>query len=198
LKEYIGLFGGVVAVSVLLHYAWNVIRGKAAAASVASWLMWTILDMILLATTWQAGKPVWLPLGWTIGASLITISLLKRGQWVWQRTETLSAICAAVAALAWLTQGAVVGIIAGTLAMNFAGIPMLVDMVKRPIRATFPVWFVTCVACVCTLLASDWSLAGTFLPWASLAYNGMLSILVLRKKIVPVERPFFDEGVYPG
>jgi hypothetical protein len=179
LKEYIGLFGGVVAVSVLLHYAWNVIRGKAAAASVASWLMWTILDMILLATTWQAGKPVWLPLGWTIGASLITISLLKRGQWVWQRTETLSAICAFIAAIVWLTQGAVLGIVAGTLAMNLAGIPMLIEMMVKPIRATFHVWFVTCIACVLTLIASDLTFAGTFLPIMSLIYNGALSIIVL-------------------
>jgi hypothetical protein len=198
LKEYIGLFGGIVAVSVLLHYAYNVICGKAPAASIASWMMWTILGMILLVTTWQAGKPVWLPLGWTIGASLITISLLRRGQWIWQRTETLSAICAVLATLAWLTQGAVVSIVAGTMAMTFAGIPLLLDMVKTPIRATFPVWFFTCVACVCTLLASDWTLAGTFLPWSSLAYNGTLSLLALRKKIIPRERPFYDEEVYPG
>ncbi len=182
MKEYIGVLGGVVAVSVLLHYTYQVIRGKVAAASIASWLMWSILDIILLVTTWQAGKPVWLPLGWTVGSSLITISLLKRGQWIWQKTETLSALCALTATILWLTQGAVAGIIAGTLAMNFAGFPLLMEMVKRPIRATFHVWFVTCIACVCTLLASDWSLAGTFLPWASLAYNGLLSVLVLRQR----------------
>lgn len=182
LKDYIGLFGGVVAVSVLLHYTYNVIRGRVVAASVASWLMWSILDIILLVTTWQAGKPVWLPLGWTVGSGLITISLLKRGQWVWQKTETLSALCALTAAIVWLTQGAVAGIVAGTLAMNFAGFPLLMEMVKRPIRATFHVWFVTCVACALTLIASDGSFAGTFLPWMSLGYNGLLSVLVLRQK----------------
>ncbi len=180
MKEYIGLFGGIIALWVLLHYSYNVIRGKALAASIASWSMWVVLDMILLVTTWQAGKPVWLPLGWTVGASLVTISLLRNGQRNWQKTETLSAICAVLATLAWLTQGAVVGIVAGTLAMTFAGIPLLVDMVRTPIRATFPVWFFTCVACVCTLLGSDWTLAGTFLPWGSLLYNGTLSMLVLR------------------
>lgn len=189
MKEYIGLLGGVVAVSVLLRYAYNVIRGKIGAASVASWAMWVILDVIMLVTTWQAGKPVWLPLGWTFGASLITISLLRKGQWVWQRTEILSALCAIGATVAWLTRGAVVGIVAGTLAMTFAGMPLLVAMAKTPIRATFHVWFVTCVACVCTLLGSDWSLAGTFLPWGSLLYNGTLSVLVLRN---PTQRELND------
>jgi hypothetical protein len=181
LKEYIGLLGGLVAVSVLLHYAWQVIRGKAEAASITTWSMWTMLDVLLLVTTWQAHKPVWLPLGWTVGASLVTISLLRRGQWVWSNKETLSVICTAVATFVWRTQGAELGIVAGTIAMTCAGIPLLIDMVINPIRSTFHVWFVTCIACVFTLLSSDWSFAGTFLSWGSLTYNGTLSILVLRQ-----------------
>ncbi len=180
MKEYLAFLGGVVGVSVLLHYAYAVVRGKAKADSVATWCMWTMLDMILLATTWQAGKPVWLPLGWTLGASLVTISLIQKGEWKWKGRETLAAICALGAAALWLTQGAIIGVIAGTMAMTCAGTPLLLDMIKKPVRDTFPVWSVTCIACLCTLLASDWSLAGTFLPWSSLAYNGTLSILSLR------------------
>jgi len=180
LKEIFGLIGGVVAVSVLLHYAYNVIRRKAEAAGIATWLMWTALDVLLLVTTWQAGKPVWLPLGWTVGASLVTISLFRDGKWEWKWQETLSAVCALIATIVWRTQGAEIGVLAGTLAMTCAGIPLLIDMVKKPIGSTFHVWFLTCVACVFTLLGSDWSLTAIFLPVGSIIYNGTLAVLVLR------------------
>ncbi len=179
MKTYIGFFGGVVAVSVLLHYAYQVIRGKAGASSVASWLMWTILDIILLITTWQAGKPVWLPLGWTIGASLITISLLRDGKWVWRKTETLSALCALVATVIWLTQGAIAGIVAGTFALNIAGIPILLDMINKPIPETFHVWFITCIACVITLFGADLTFVEIFLPMMSLLYNATMALIVI-------------------
>lgn len=189
MKQYVAVIGGIIAVSILLHYAINVWRKKAEAQSVATWLMWTLLDILLLTTTWLAEKPVWLPLGWTVGASLVTLSLFVHGQWVWSRKETLCTIATTVATGVWLTQGAVAGIVAGTLAMTCAGIPLLIDMARNPQRSTFPVWFFTVVACVCTLIGSDWTLASTFLPFGSITYNGILSILALRdrRSLVAVE-----------
>lgn len=201
MKELFGLLGGIIAVSVLLHYAYNVIRRRAEAASIATWLMWTILDVLLFVTTWQANKPVWLPLGWTVGASLVTVSLFRDGKWIWKWRETLSAVCALVATIVWRTQGAEIGVVAGTIAMTCAGTPLLIDMINTPIRSTFHVWFFTCIACVFTLLGSDWSFMAIFLPCSSLIYNGTLSILVLREKAISQEPPFaheFFDDVHSG
>ncbi len=180
MREDLGLLGGVLATSILLRYAHAILSRKAQPVSSASWAMWTILDVLLLITTWRAGKPVWLPLGWTIGATLVTISLLLRGEWVWSRKETLSLICATVATIAWQTQGAEFGVIAGTVALTCTGIPLLIDMARAPVRSSFSVWFTTCIACILTLLGSDGSFTGTFLSWGSLLYNATLSLLVLR------------------
>ena len=187
MKETIGLIGGVVAVSVLLHYAWKVFRREAEAQSIATWLMWATIDTLLLVTTWQAHKAIWLPLGWSVGATLVTISLLRDGKWKWTRRETLAAICAAIATIVWQTQGAEIGVVAGSLAMTCAGVPLLLDMIKLPLPSTFSVWFFTCVACVCTLIASDWTLASAFLPCGSLIYNGSLCFIV-RRTPKPVAR----------
>ena len=182
MKEYLGVLGGVVAVSVLLHYALRVVQGKAEADSLATWFMWTMTDALLLITTWQTGKPVWLPLAWTIGSGLVTFSLIRRGEWFWSDTETVSAICTSIAIIIWLTQGAAIGVIAGTVALMCAGVPLMIDMIRNPIRSTFHVWFLSAISCVLTILGSDMTFQATFLPCGSLIYNVALSLLVLRSK----------------
>ena len=180
MKDAIGYLGGAVAVLVLLHYALNVFRGIVPADSIATWAMWFITDVQLLVMTWQAHKPIWLPLGWTVGALLVAISLLRDGKWRWSTKETISASCALIATIVWRTQGAEIGVVAGTVALVCGGIPLLLDMLDWPERSTFYVWFFTCVACVCTLLASDWTLVGTSLAWGSLVYNAAMCFVVRR------------------
>ncbi len=84
----------------------------------------------------------------------------------------------------WIMNGAFAGIVAGTFALTFAGIPLMLDLWKEPIRETFPLWFVTSIACAFTLAGSDWTLAAIFLPLSSLIWNGILSAIVLRRKRV--------------
>jgi hypothetical protein len=143
--------------------------------------MWTTIDTILLAATVAAGQPYALPLAYTAGATLDTIALLKRGRWIWGWVETVSAIGATVAMVMWKCYDAEKSIIAAVLAMNIAGIQLLIDMVRKPVPGTLPVWALTCVASVLTLLGSDGSLSGTLLAWSGLNYNAILSALCLRK-----------------
>ncbi len=142
--------------------------------------MWAVIDATVLACTIAAYKPMWLPLGYMVGASTITLALFIRGTWQWSEKETFCAVGAAVAVAIWLTWSAAYGILAGVVAMTLAGTPLYVDLIRNPIRKTWPVWFFTAVACVCTLLGSDWSFAGTTLAWGGLAFNGSLTLVVLR------------------
>jgi hypothetical protein len=185
LNTFFTYLGGFIAVSVLLWYAYNVWTLKVPASTPASWMMWTILDSLLLATTLANHQPGWLPGAWTMGAGSATIALFVRGKWVWSYKETICAIGAAVCAYVWLKYGALLGLLAGIAAMNTAGIPNFIDLWKNPIRGTWPVWGFTVVACFCTLLGSDWSFGGIILAVTSMVFNGMILAVVLFKKPSP-------------
>lgn len=185
LKLFFTYLGGFVAFSVLIMFARNVWTRKVPASTPASWLMWTILDVLLLVTTLANHKPGWLPGAWTLGAGSVTVALIVRGKWIWSYKETISAIGAAIATYIWLSYGAMLGLVASIAAMNIAGIPNFIDLWKNPIRGTWPVWGFTAVACFLTLLGSDWSFGGIILATTSMFFNGLLLCIVLFRKSTP-------------
>lgn len=184
MKSFFSYFGGAIAVSILLWYAWRIWKKRVEPQSSASWLMWTLLDAVILTCTIAAHKSLWLPLGYVIGALAVTLALFARGTWQWRGTETTCAIGVVVATTIWLTWSAAYGILAGVVAMTFAGAPLCLNLIRNPVRKTWPVWFFTAVACFFTLLGSDWSFAGTVLAWGGVAFDGGLTLVVLR----PIKR----------
>ena len=185
MNAFFTYLGGFIALSVLLWYAVNVWTRRVPPSTPASWLMWAILDMLLLATTLANHQPGWLPGAWTLGACSAAFALFVRGRWVWSYKETISAIGAAICAYVWLAHGALLGLLAGIAAMNIAGVPNMIDLWRNPIRGTWPVWGFTLVACFCTLLVSDWSFSGIILAVTSMFFNGILLAVVLFKRPSP-------------
>jgi hypothetical protein len=164
----------------LLWFAWRVWFFLVPPQSPATWLMWFALDALLFVTTLLAGKPIWLPLSYVIGAGLIAIAMFVRGKWSWTYRETLCAIATAVATYYWLALGPDAGVFAGVVALTAAGVPVFLDMLRNPVRKTFPLWAITALGCICTLLGSDWTVTGTVLAWGGLLFNGFLAFYVLR------------------
>lgn len=182
MKDIFTYTGGFIAFSVLMWFALNVWTRRVPPSTPASWLMWSIMDSLLLFTTLANHQPGWLPGGWTLGASSVTAVLLVRGKWSWSYKETICAIGAATATYAWLHYGAITGLLSGIIAMNVAGIPNFIDMWRNPIRGTWPVWGFSTIACLFTLLGSDWSFGGIILAASSMFFNGMLTLVVLFRK----------------
>ncbi len=177
----LAFWGGVPSTFFLLRYAVQLLRREAPPTGLASFLMWTILDSLLLVNTVRNGQPVWLPLGWVLGAGSVTIALRIRGKWAWTGRETLALVGATIATIVSMLASGRWGLVASTTAMLTASIPVTSDNLKSPVRATFMIWFTTVIACAISLLGSDWSFDGTFLQWSSLIYNGAMSIIVLRR-----------------
>jgi hypothetical protein len=76
------------------------------------------------------------------------------------------------------------GLVASIVAMTAAGMPILIDNLAKPVRATFMLWLVTVIGCIISLLGSDWSFDGTVLQWSSLTYNALMAIIVIRKPAI--------------
>ena len=170
------------ALIALLWYAIKVWKRKSPPTSFASFLMWTIMDMLLVVNALRTGQPIWMQLGFTIGASAVTYTLWKRGTFVWTIDETLTAICSAAALSLLFIANGTWGLFGTTLAMTIAGWPAFRDNRKNPVRDTLPMWFTTVIGCVLSLYGSSWNSWDAFiLPLMCGSYNALMSIVVLRR-----------------
>ncbi len=182
MQELFRIISGVISAGILFWYAWQIYSGKSEPPNPASWILWWLIDTIVLITTYISGKPIGLPLGWSLGAGLVVFTIFKKGSWMWSYKETICTISTGLAVYFWLSLGAAAGVIAGAIAIFISGIPIFIDMIRTPYRKTLPVWAFTALACVFTLLGSDGTLVGTIVGWESLVNNIVMSLVVLRDK----------------
>lgn len=179
--ELLRYIGGGIACLNLCWFAWKVYGRSVPPQSPSSWVMWTVLDGILAAATAKAGKPIWLPLGFVVGAAAVSLSLLIRGRWQWSKRDSFCALCAACAAAVWLTQPGVYGVVAGVLAMYAASMPLTIDLVRAPIWGMRTMFAVTALGSFFSLLGSDGTLAGSLFPTTSVLYNSTMAWIVSRR-----------------
>jgi hypothetical protein len=143
--------------------------------------MWIALDVILVFATEKAGKPFWLPLGFAVGATVVSLFLFIRGRWQWSKRDSFCALCAALAAAVWVTQPGVYGVVAGVLAMYAASMPIAIDLVRAPIREMRTMFAVTALGSFISLVGSDGTLAGFLFPTTSVIFNSLMAGIVSRR-----------------
>lgn len=184
LQEFLVFAGALVACLVLLHYAWRVWNGKAATTNMASWLMWFVMDVVIMINTIIVKEPYLLALGFTIGAGSVFLVHLKKGTWKWTGVETFSVAAATTAFLAGQVFGGNFGIVIGTTAMVLAGMPALLDLHKRPERTALPVFAYSSVAGFLTLLGTlPWSLGASLFPTTSFIWNALVVWLIRPRRV---------------
>ncbi|MEK7390809.1 MAG: hypothetical protein AAB635_01590 [Patescibacteria group bacterium] len=181
MKQKIGLIGGLISAVVIVAFA-IYLATNSIPQNIASWIMWTILDTLILISCLAAGnKRPWLPAGYTLGAFLVTLILLTRGVWHWGTVETISAIGATAATACWWKLGPKSAIIASTLAMTLAGIPAMNDAWFRPDPASWWLWGGVAFSCALSCYgAKAWTIEERFFPCSSFIFNTTMTILVLR------------------
>lgn len=185
MKELIINVAGILSFLNLVWYALKVWRRKASPTNTASWLMWVILDSVILCSSITTGQPYALALSYTLGAAAVLFVHLKLGTWTWTRVETLSAIGAVIATVLWQMLSPEYGVIAGVTAMTLAGIPLMCGLWKQPDSRSFWMFCNTAIACFLTLLGTwPWTIGGSLLPVAGMIYNVLAAFLTIRDKFV--------------
>lgn len=181
MKQKIGLFGGIFSAITIIAFAIYLATNDVS-QNIASWIMWTILDTLILLSSIAAGnKRPWLPAGFTLGALLVTIIIFSKGVWHWGTVETISAIGAGVATICWLKLGPKPAIIASTVAGTVAGIPSMYDAWVQPNPASWWLWGGVAFSCTLSCYgAKAWTIEERFLPCASFIFNIAMTVLVLR------------------
>ena len=181
MKQKIGFIGGLISASVIVAFAVYLVTHNIP-QNVVSWIMWAVLDSIILIGCFAAGnKQPWIPAGFVLGACLVTIILLMKGVWRWDTIETISAIGIAIALVCWWKLGAKFAIVASTIATVIAGIPAMHDAWLQPNHASWWLWSGITFGCTFSLYGvKKWSIEDHLFPCSTFVFGVIMTILVLR------------------
>ena len=181
MKQKIGFAGGLISAMVTVAFAVYLAMHDIR-QNVVSWMMWTVLDCIILTNCLTAGnRRPWLPAGFVLSAFLVTIILLMKGVWRWDTIETISAIGIAVSLVCWWKLGAKPAIVASTIATVIAGIPAMHDAWVLPEPSSWWLWSGIAFGCVLSIYgAKKWSIEDRLFPCSTFVFGVIMTILVLR------------------
>ena len=180
-KALCGIIGGIIPAVTVIAFALHLLM-KEIPLNVVSWILWTILDVVLVITAIAAGnKRPWLPLGYTFGAALVTIILWNRGLWEFGFAEGISILGVVTALVVWCFVSARGAIIIASIAKIIAALPQAYDFWITPNPSTWWLWSFVAVGCFLSIIgARSWTIEDRFFPVASGLFNLSMVILVLR------------------
>jgi len=138
--EFLKLAGGLLALALYAPMTWEIVRARGAGQSFATWGLWAVLDSILTITLWLQHGNYLLSLGFALGGVALAVVLLVQGNWRWGRFETVITLMVAASLAVWKLSGPRNATIAVTIAICLAGIPGLVEMLRRPQPAAGKLW----------------------------------------------------------
>ena len=134
------IIGGVGTVLLFIPMAIQTVKENGAGQSFATWILWAALDTILAISTIMKDGNYLLPLGFSIGGVAMTVLLLLKRRFAWEKLDNLVLGLVVVCLVVWYLTGARTAIIASTLATSLASIPGLIELWQRPQRRVANLW----------------------------------------------------------
>lgn len=138
--EILKTAGGVGTLAMFIPMIREVIRRNGAGQSFSTWLLWSVLDSILAASTMIRHGNYLLPLGYAVGGWVLTALLLSRRRFEWSLLDNIVLALVLGCLIGWKLEGAHMAIVFTTLATVLATIPGLIEMWRRPERTIGNVW----------------------------------------------------------
>ena len=181
MKKKLGIAGAVISFCAIIAFAIE-LTIKDIPQNTVTWILWTLLDGILLVASLKAGnKRPWLPAGFTASAFLVTAVLLWKGVWQWGMVETVSVVGVGLSLLLWKKLGPKWAIIMGVAAMNIAGWPAIYDAYINPNPLSWWMWFSVGIAAILTSIAAEkWSIEDRLFPVEAIFFNMIMFSLVIQ------------------
>jgi hypothetical protein len=181
LKEKANIAGGLFSIGFTVTFAVYLANNNVP-QNIASWTMWALLDAFVLVTCIAAGnKKPWLPLGYTLGAFLVTCILFSKSGWKWGTVETVSAVGVLVALLSWWKLGPKTAIVAIVVAMLISSIPAVCDAWCQNGQNGWWYWAGISFCCILSSYgAKAWTIEDRLFPVSSFVFSsGMATVLLL-------------------
>ncbi len=185
----LNIFGAVLGSLAACLYALRVWQQKER-ANLATWSIILFLDLVGLYLTYVTGNhEPYIQMGWCIAALFIVIAAwVRKGDWLWTRTETVVlAICVA-SVFIWLTSEAVLISLLGYLTAAYLSVwPQAKDYLRHPevARKSAWVWQVSIIAILFPLMAKlverKYGIEHTLIYYALIGLNVIMAMLCMRR-----------------
>lgn len=184
LKNLLNAASGVLGFLVTFSFGvWLLWQSGSQSLNATSWVMWTLMDGILVALSIRGGnKKPFLFIGWTLAALLITFGILINGA-VWQIgfVEMVSIGAVILSVYFWVKDKSEKGLFACAVAMFVAGLPQITSFWHTPATGTWWLWAGTAFVCTLSILGSArWKSAHNAPTISSLLYQAIVLAVLFR------------------
>lgn len=172
IHEILKLAGGGLALALFVPMIVEIIRKRGAGQSFATWALWAVLDSMLTITLWQQHGNYFLSLGFALGGIVLAAVLLKQSGFAWGKFESVIALMVLASLAVWKFSGPRNATIAVTTAICVAGVPGLVEMLRKPQPSAGKLWAGYTVANSLSLFGGAmWSVEERLAPTAFVALS---------------------------
>jgi hypothetical protein len=175
------LAAGLVSVPLYIWMCQKIIRHEIK-QSFATWMLWAVLDVIVTASIWWNDGSYLLPLVFTIGSAITMGILINEKMTGWSRFETFLMSLVIVCMVIWYFTDAAVATIAGTMAVNLAGVPNIREAYREPEKQPVLIWFGFLCANALGVAGGDaWTVQERLYPTCGVIGSGIMAFLSLRR-----------------
>ncbi len=175
------LASAVLALALYVPATINIWRGTLK-QSLATFVLWGILDGINAVSTFLADGNYLLPAAYTFGCTWVIVAIIKARIFAWSSFETICTGLVVVCMIAWALLGNEAAIVASTIAVIIAGLPQLRLTIEEPESAA-PLLYLGFVAAngLGVLAGTDWSIEQRFYTGACLVYTFVVLAFAMRR-----------------
>jgi len=187
MSEFLSVLAGLISVVGLIPYAHGILRGKTKPAK-ASWVVWAIVNVVILAGMWARGVVNGQIIGVVIGCLVITVMALRYGAPGWTRLDKFCLAGAVLGIFLWQILGdALYGVLIALAVATIGSIPTFVSAWEDYRRENKPAWLMAWLSSVCMMLAlKEWTLAAAVQPVTFFLLQSVLVyIIFIRPKFQP-------------
>ncbi|MEK7647301.1 MAG: hypothetical protein AAB378_02935 [Patescibacteria group bacterium] len=165
IKNILSIFSGILFAFGYVPYIRSIVRGETK-PSKASWIIWAVLDVIVLAGMMAEHSVNYQIAIAVIGSSLVTILSLKYGASGWTRLDKCCFAGAILGIILWLIfNNPIFGIITSLGVMSIGSIPTFVSAWGDASREDKSAWTIFWISCIFALMAVPaWTVANAAQP----------------------------------
>ncbi|MCX6753028.1 MAG: hypothetical protein NTW62_01615 [Candidatus Nomurabacteria bacterium] len=175
----------LVVVTGLLPYlliSIGIIKGTVK-QSFATWLLWLLLDFVMLAGILKQNGNILLYSVFTFGTLIVTLLLVFKKQFSWGKFESCVSLLVAICAWIYLSNdNAYVTTFSTVIALNIAAIPQIIDTLKRPHLTSTTANFLFATSSLLSIsIAEKWTMKDLLPQINAMVFCSLIAVLSMRK-----------------
>jgi hypothetical protein len=189
--EKIYIRSGAVFALLSMAYLVAILVTNKLPINLASFGLWFILDVAIVAAMLVARKEVggplpWLMIAFTVGTGCIVLISgvnMLRGESAlrWGVVENWTIVAVIAAMIIWRLTSAKWGVVMSSNAMLIATIPTWADAWNMPASQDLIFWILSCTGCALTIFGSPKNFFARYMPVVGTLSNAAIIIMALRQ-----------------